>query len=530
MLDIKNNYSYHLIVKTIGTECVYKDFEQLIVTNGERLFNLCDFTLTQKSKENIINRKFLGRLNLEATWMEETLDSYGCKHNSTWFPFREVIAAQKLFSSVCYDVIHLKKAVPYYNLLSVEGDFAAEVDRILDSFYSAILSISKTLLKFLRKQKIKVDITPVNPEFFSEQYLDYKLEATKRTRDRHQQEQTLVYLATSFLNLGSDIDILESGKFLKKKNYTSCIPDHISEEKLRLIKARFHNLQSMYDTYLSKSDVERKNSNLHILRGHISIIFHLLRSASDLSHYYERHMSTTKFSFGKTPFLPISKNRLLSILIDFFLSFSDLYFAAAKNLCKSIISEYAEEGKIEVGIPNYRGFHIRPSTLISKIVLHYGSKVTMKMGNEQYDASSPLELFRANEKINAEKRKYISRLIDSNTFLEDFHNHAESKWPKMLQLVILDLMDKEEIILYEKNLSMKGNLPDKEECPEEFFKRIITLFLASGKIDIKSNLYVNFHGDKRVIHDLKVLAEAGYGEDKYGNNIMLPLELVYLKR
>ncbi|MCK5675208.1 MAG: HPr family phosphocarrier protein, partial [Spirochaetales bacterium] len=402
-----------------------------------------------------------------------------CQYNSTWFPFREVIAAQKLFSSVCYDVIHLKKAIPYYNLLSIDDDVAAEVDKILDSFYRAILSTSKSLLKFIKKQALKIEITAIEPELFHEQYLDYRLEATKKTRDMKRPEQTLIYLATSFLNLGSDFDILKAGKNLKEKDYAGSIPDQISEEKLRLVKAQFHNLQSMYDTYLSKSDIERKNSNLHILRGHISIIFHLLKSATEFSHYYERHMSTSKLSLGKAPFLPISKKRLLSILIDFFLHFTDLYFTAARNLCISIISEYAEEGKIEVGIPNYRGFHVRPSTLISKIVLHYGSKVIMEMGDEQYNASSPLELFRANEKINAEKRRYIRRLVDSNTFLEDFHNHAAREWPKMLQLVILDLMDKEDIILYEKNLSMKGNLPEEEESPEEFFKRIITLFLAS---------------------------------------------------
>ena len=195
----------------------YKDFEQLIVTSGERLFNLCEFALAQKNKGNIINRKFLGRLNLEATRMQETLDSYGCQHNSTWFSFREAIAAQKLFSSVCYDIMHLKKAVPYYNLLSVESDFTAEVDKILDSFYSAILSISKSLIKFLKKQKIEVNIRPIDSELFHEQYLDYKLEATKKIRNMQKQEHTLIYLATSFLNLGSDFDILEAGKCLKKK-------------------------------------------------------------------------------------------------------------------------------------------------------------------------------------------------------------------------------------------------------------------------------------------------------------------------
>jgi hypothetical protein len=508
----------------------YEDFEQLIVTNGDRLFSLCRFALTQKSKDNIINRKFLGRLNLEATWMEETLDSYGSLHNSTWFRFREIVAAQKLFSSVCYDVIHLKKAVPYYNLLSVEGDFALEIDKILESFYSAIISISEKLLNFFKKQKIKLFISAIDPDFFHDQYLDYKLEVTKRTKDNNMQEQTLVYLATSFLNLDADMGILESGKCLKKRDYKNCIPNQISEEKLRLVKAHFHNLQSMYDTYLLKSNVEKKNSNLHILRGHISIIFHLLRSASDLSHYYERHMTANIFDFGNKTFLPISKNRLLSILMEFFLHFSDLYFTAAKNLCKSIINEYSEEGKIEVGIPNFRGFHVRPSTLISKIILHYGNNIIMQLGDEKYNACSPLELFRANEAINAKKRKYIGRLLESNIFLDDFKNNNRNDWPKMLQLIILDLMDKEEIILYEKNLSMNGNLPEQDESPEEFFKRVITLFLASGKIDIKSNINVIFHGDNRVLHDLKILAEAGYGEDKYGNNIILPAELTYLKR
>jgi len=508
----------------------YEDYKQLVVVNGERLFALCQFALTNKSKEKIINRKFLGRLNLEATWMQETLDSYGSRNNITWFPFREAIAAQKLFSSVCYDVIHLKKAAPYYNLLVVEGDFNLEIDNILDSFYRAILSISGSLLKFLKKQKISVDLKTINPDSFYEEYLDYQLEKTKISKDVYQHEQTIVYLATSFMNLGPETEILECPKKLKKKDYSDCIPDNISEEKLRLVKAQFHNLQSMYDTHLSTTYIESRNSNLHILRGHISIIFHLLNSATNLSHYYERHMSDSRISFIKTLFKPMTKKKLLSILVEFFLHFTFLYFKAAKNLCRSIISEYAEDGQISVGIPNYRGFHVRPSTLISKIVLHYGTVVKMKLGNEEYNTSSPLELFRANEKINAEKRKYISRHVSSDTIFKDFNPDDLTNWPKLLQLVILDLMDKEEIILYEKNLSLEGNTPHAGESPEGFFKRIITLFLASGKIDIKSNLKVSFHGDKRVLYDLKTLAEAGYGEDKYGNNIILPAKLSYLKR
>ena len=39
-----------------------------------------------------------------------------------------------------------------------------------------------------------------------------------------------------------------------------------------------------------------------------------------------------------------------------------------------------------------------------------------------------------------------------------------------------------------------------------------------------------FVGDKRVLADIRLLAECGYGEDKFGNNIALPEKLAYLRR
>ena len=53
--------------------------------------------------------------------------------------------------------------------------------------------------------------------------------------------------------------------------------------------------------------------------------------------------------------------------------------------------------------------------------------------------------------------------------------------------------------------------------------------LAIGKIDINVELRAKFTGDKRVLADIKLLAESGYGEDNFGNNIVLPEKLVYLR-
>jgi hypothetical protein len=39
-----------------------------------------------------------------------------------------------------------------------------------------------------------------------------------------------------------------------------------------------------------------------------------------------------------------------------------------------------------------------------------------------------------------------------------------------------------------------------------------------------------FVGDKRVLADIKLLADHNYGEDDFGNNLPLPGRLAYLRK
>lgn len=59
-------------------------------------------------------------------------------------------------------------------------------------------------------------------------------------------------------------------------------------------------------------------------------------------------------------------------------------------------------------------------------------------------------------------------------------------------------------------------------------RRALTRYMALGKMDCSIDTMVVFEGDTRVLSDIKILAYNGYGEDRFGNNIMLPTELSYL--
>jgi hypothetical protein len=165
---------------------------------------------------------------------------------------------------------------------------------------------------------------------------------------------------------------------------------------------------------------------------------------------------------------------------------------------------------------------------VAKIVHHYGSEVTMELGGETYDAGTPLELFRANEKINAEKRRRLADEIGHMNICNG--KQLDQDMVDAVQQIIHTLADKRELVIYERPLPLEELQPDEGESLAQFAVDEIARLLAHGKIDIVSEISVTFEGDRQVLDDLELLAENGYGEDNFGNNIPLPEQLRYLRR
>ena len=265
-----------------------------------------------------------------------------------------------------------------------------------------------------------------------------------------------------------------------------------------------------------------------VLRGHISVVFHLLKTATSFAHYYERHVNRQPCALAALRERLVAPEALLGMLMHYCVTHISLYIGCAQNLCQEMLKRYAEVGQIEVPVPPYRGFHVRPASLISTLVLHYGSEVHMQLDEEVYDASSPLELFRANEKINAEKRRSLAsetvrlKLVQEETDEADINTVARN--------VVLTLAEQSKLILYEQPLQLPEQPARKEGTLLQRVTDTIAQMLAMGKIDIQTDLSTTFVGDKRVLADIKLLAEAGYGEDNFGNNVPLPEKLAYLRR
>lgn len=505
-----------------------QDFHRLVERRADMLLALSAYLAGSDDPQEVLTRPMLGEFLSQSMQIEELLDNYDAGKNCKWCRIRSLTATVKLFSDASYELMHIQHRASSYRLMPVERDFAAATEEAL-AFTSEILGqISRAMIDQAGQRELKIPHNAEIAETFEECQLPGRLAHNCGARHLDTVAETVTLLTTVFLNLASESEDVRAASRARPEEYASRAAAALSEERLRSLEFQFHNLQSQYDTYVSGTQVENQDTDLPVLRGHASVVFHLLRTATLFAHYYERHLNRRHCTNPSSGGPLVDPDALLSVLMNYSVTFIDLYIGRAVSLCQNMLKRYAEVGRILVPIPTYRGFHVRPSTLISKIVLHYGSKVQMLLGDEVYDAGSSLDLFRANEKINAQKRRWLKQEIAGLNLVP---SQEEGQDPiAVVRSVVLALAERGLLIMYEQPLKLPEGICGSEGTLFEKVTSEAGRLLAMGQIDIGIEMNAEFVGDKRVLADIQVLAENGYGEDSFGNNIPLPKKLSYLRR
>lgn len=504
-------------------------FQVLIGRRSHELLELAAFIAASSPASRCFTRPLLADVLSEATKLEELLDAYGARHNRRWHPLRQAAAALKLFANTSYILQHLLHFLPSYRLLPLEADFVTAARQALEFTCRILGDSARNLLSVARRLRLPPTGLP-SSERFADDLPDGRLPPDRDSQKVASPEQTVVYLATAFLNLAEEAAFLHVAQREPAQGCAGLIPDPISEERLRGLEQKFHNLQSLYDTHISDSNVESLDERLPMLRGHISVSYHLLETATAFAHYCERHLLAS----GTAP--PQEERSeaapLLEVLVRFSLAFASRYILAARSLGHEMLRRYAVPGRIHVPVPRYRGFHVRPSTLVARIVSHYGSEVVMELEGELYNAGVSLDLFRANEKLNAGKKRRLAEEVHHLLAAgacppEPAGPAAPSAWARS---VLQNLFAGGRLMLYEREVVLEDIQPGPGESSAEFAVRALQELLVRGKIDVLLELSVSFAGDRRVLEDIRLLAENGYGEDDFGNNLSLPPRLEYLRR
>jgi hypothetical protein len=281
--------------------------------------------------------------------------------------------------------------------------------------------------------------------------------------------------------------------------------------------------------------MEANDPRLTKLREYVATALHLLEMATVLVHFHERHERNSRHAEIYRRLQKVTGTyHVLDVMGNFALFYCTRFLEKGKQLSEETVMDYAQIQSARIPIPMYRGFHVRPSTYIAKISRHYGVDIQMHLEDEVYDAGCVFDLFRANEKINMEKRRLIAQKLISAQYLTPTR---PSELTAVIQHELKILIDEKAIIVHQELLPediVISELRQHEMLNSEEIRgcinELIARLLALGKIDIIMPLSVTFIGDKRALGDIEILARAGYGEDSKGDNVPLPVELSYLYR
>lgn len=511
-------------------------YRQAIEFFAPKMRELIDYALhvRQSSQADFqLTRPLLNFIKAESEKMEELLDASDARTNSRWFPLREAVATLKNFSTAGYELLHVYHSCQFYNLGNEYETFkAATEDHI--AFLTQILY--RTLLDFLaygEKLGLLLEARPFQ-EDFSEHITQFSLPRDRRPQGPVDVKNRIDTLAISVLNTTEDVKNFKSLAHSHPSEWNNLDFDFLCETRFRILEVNMHTLQSLYDTHISDSDSEDTNEDLLKLRGNITGALHMLRIASVYIHFYERHMrnnsSDEPLDISNVRSGAIEGIEFARIMLKYLAKYIALFLTSGRKLCSNLLRKYCVTKSVDVKIPPYIGFHVRPSTLVAAIVLHYGCEVKMRLGDSEYDASQFLNITLANNYLDQKKRAFLMQELHAINFreYEEAIEEGASKLEIIKQLLV-KLVSMNIIQVYKLPFDLGCfDVDEYKTLRETVYNAVVYLMNNDRQLGIVYNTTVTFIGPEQAVDDIALLADANYCETERGEDLPLPRKLDYL--
>ncbi|MBW1690035.1 MAG: hypothetical protein DRG87_12810 [Deltaproteobacteria bacterium] len=372
-------------------------------------------------------RRFYAHLIEESEELESFLDDHCARDNKAWYFFGELVACIRNLSKVAFILKHILYRYPAYELYEDEAEgflrktknVSTFIDKTILSFYQEIGRESKRLGMTMPKGTLKDD-------FFREIYPQKRLPYTIDGEEDFDAQKVAAGIGTQYLRVIEKWEYFEWGfGKVKLDDLKDMIPDSVNEERSREVITLIHNLQSTYDHYIKHTPLESQDEGLKRFRGYISLPLHLLNVINWLSHLYQRHIHTAgRHGRRKEVSHIINGTRILDIVVNYALLYTNRYLQTGKGLADDILGRYIKVGTCEVKVPEGLGFHLRPATLVARIAAYYGTKLHLIVDGQEYDASSILSITMAAGLIARKGHKTVAFMGDERA-LRDLRRLSE---------------------------------------------------------------------------------------------------------
>jgi phosphotransferase system HPr-like phosphotransfer protein len=365
---------------------------------------------TEPTRETF-TKKLYAKMVSTSKLLEDFLDIHGAKNNVQWYYYRELVASVRNLSEASYSQKHIAKRIRIYGLEETEG-FKESGYTTHKFLISSLREICRRALSEAERLQIALPESRFTWDDFPGITTQTPLNFDIDDQNLEEEKKNLVKITTGFLRVAQEFETLGFYELCSVEQIKAIIPSGFNEQEARKFEMAVHSLQSSFDTYVNRSGVRFDDLTLKQLRGHISVILHLLELARRLLHYYERHLHEVGYRniYKKVRdelATAVNPEHMLDRIVNYSLHYISYFLVEGQGAAHEVLNKNIERSSISVGIPQELGFHSRPCMLVAKIVQHYGGQVELLVDSDRFDASSVLDLQWAGGKIQKEEIKEV---------------------------------------------------------------------------------------------------------------------------
>ncbi len=333
----------------------------------------------------------MARLSQEAHDFETFLDDFGARQNRTFVTFGETVASARGLAAVGSIGLHLSQRLTRYQVLIDRAPLATELDESLGRLNEALHGLLGSLELEASQHGCKWSLSSVEVKSKLPQrhLLPRNLDESEAVDER----QHIAEIGARFLKVLETSRSLNLGFARPKESLVEFVTEYASEERCRWYESTVHSIQSIYDTFVLNTVVERDHPWLASLRGHVSVSLHLLEMATGLVHFYERHESDIRHAPARTAITTVvNELEILDIAVNVCLRHAYLYVESASALAHQILQMFVSRAVVALCMPAGVTLHARPLALIVQIARHYGTPLEISLDGESCSANSLMSL------------------------------------------------------------------------------------------------------------------------------------------
>jgi phosphotransferase system HPr (HPr) family protein len=331
------------------------------------------------------------RLERHAHGLESFLDDFGARQNRSYVTLGEMVASVRGIADVAGNGLHLRSRLARYTKLIDEAPLTEDLERGLAALDDVLLELLATTRAEAERRGCQW-----RPAKFSEPEPPAHRRLLPRNLDEDEtvdERQRIAEIGTNFLKILDTSRSLELGTVRSRESLATFVHEHATEELCRWYESTVHSIQSMYDTYVLNTTVERDHPWLRSLRGHASIALRLLQMATALVHFYERHENDIRHEPARQAVSAVvPKQVILDLAVNTCLRHAYLYVEGASATAHQILKTFVRQAISTMQMPTGVTLHARPLALIVQVARHYGTPMEISFDGEQCSASSLMSL------------------------------------------------------------------------------------------------------------------------------------------